>query len=397
MKPFVLEADKDKLFNPWEGHTFAEDFSTGLGAVSDAFNVEVHEVLNGEYTCSFSVPRTSRFFEILNPEMIIKIKVRQSDRVYKNDDSEGLYDLFVITKIDIKSNPDIATVTAKQYTMLYSNVIHSGNIVFNEYTNYDSPLRMIYSMNFSSIGESLKDKIEPLVLLADTLGIGGGTYPLPKVDISGITMNTPNLNTFLYGDKDSLANLTNMRLMRRLNVIYALPMNSDFKFDIRRGKNIKGISISRNIDNLTTEIVPYCSAENSDDTPIYGKHVKSKLADNYTFPHITAVDFSSRAKNLDDLNRIAEKYFDENKDIDKPTYSIEIDVLTYGEDADSVELGDIGVVHDSVFNLDVELPVTERTYDPVLERTTSLKLGTPTENPFNKIQKKINQIEKKIG
>ncbi|WP_433322446.1 phage tail spike protein [Weissella tructae] len=188
----------------------------------------------------------------------------------------------------------------------------------------------------------------------------------------------------------------------------------------RLGKNIKGLKYTVDTSNLVTEIVPTVSVQNGDASKIIeGKFVTSANANNYPIKHTKVVDVSQNVSfNQDATDAEIKKKIDEwskdwftksqNTGKDKPTVSVDIDVLSLQDSADyqdkfkdleTVQLTDTVTVYVPEFNINVLASVNEFHYDPLREQVTKLVVGaakvsfaSANKNQLNELQNTITQI-----
>lgn len=348
-----------------------------VGSISDAYNQSVHEVLNGEYTATFTITRNSKYFKLVKPEMFVRIAVNANDS-----------DIFIITKTDTK-NPGTMTVTCNQITMMTNDNYMRGDLT----TDYKTA---------SAIISEMRDKLD--------LPSQSFTY---STDISknagktDVTYSNQNPGQIMVGANNSLASIFNGRIVRKGNNMKLTSYNTGNSIDLRRGKNISGVYIEKNIDKLTTSIVGWFTMKDTegttgDETHVtqnhkqYSPEVNSPYKGKYNLPHRKYIDYSSRVENIPDLIDVSKQYFKENPGIDLPTYTITIDSAgSNSKRAKIAEVGDTARIYDPDYDLTTEQTVTERTFDPDKMINTSLKAGTVQQTIFRYLDKRISDANKK--
>lgn len=447
---------------------------SGLGRITTATNQDVHEVLNGDYTFSFEMLVTDKLFSKLKEEMIVATSVSVKDT-----------DFFYIKTINTK-NPGTVTVTCNHVTMLTNENYVRGKLSID--------------------GKTVKSVISELVSRLDLPGqnfsyLTDIDQTIGKTDI---VYTNSNPGQILIGDTNSLVSVLDARLVRKGMTLKLTSKNTGHYIDLRRGKNIAGVSINRNIDNLTTSIVPYFNMKSkevdtstNDNTPTnnggwtikrvddgivevtvdyasiytddntminnqklgkgsrwktdevrsqsgvtqyhvgtnqwllgteinltqgsigeviskplgsvkpsdtvpaeqlqYGPEVYSPYYSKYRLPHRKYVDYSSRVENIPDLIDISSRYFIENYKIDKPVYTINIDVANANQKrVVNAQIGDIARIYDPIYHLESNETIIERTFDPDLNSNKSLKAGVFQQTIFRYLDKRIKDSSQKV-
>lgn len=214
MKPVLLNEIKDYP-------------KSGLGRITTATNQQVHEMYNGDYTFSFDMLVTDKLFTKVKEEMIIATFVSKKDT-----------DFFYIKGTDVKS-PGVVTVSCSHVTMLTNENYVRGKLSID--------------------GKSVKSILSEMSGMLD-LPSQSFTYStdLDKtVGKTDITYENANPGQIMIGDANSLTSVLDARLVRKGMNLKLTNKNTGIYMDLRKGKNISGVNISKNIDNLTTSIVPY--------------------------------------------------------------------------------------------------------------------------------------------
>lgn len=351
--------------------------SNVVGIISDAYAQSVHEVLNGEYTATFTVNRTSDYFKKIKPEMYVKIAVNKNDS-----------DLFYITKTDTK-NPGTMVVTCNQITMMTNENYMRGDLTTDNRTA-------------SSIISELRTKLD--------LPSQSFTYSTDLTKNAGktdVTYSNMNPGQIMVGSENSLSAIFHGRVVRKGNNMNLTGFNTGNSIDLRRGKNISGVTIEKDISKLTTSIVGWFTMKDTEGTTgnethvtenhkQYSPEVNSQYKNNYNTPHRKYIDYSSRVDNIPDLIDLSSRYFIENPGIDLPTYTISID--TAGSNSKrfkTANVGDTARIYDPDYDLATEQTITERTFDPDRMINTALKAGTVQQTIFRYLDKRISDANKK--
>ncbi|MQS52176.1 hypothetical protein [Companilactobacillus mishanensis] len=348
-----------------------------VGRISDAYGQSVHEVLNGEYTYTFSVNKESKFYNLIKPEMFVEVATTATDTDY-----------FYVTKIQTK-NPGVRTFTCNHYTMQINNNYVRGEVLTNGRNAKDIISDMVSKLDFPSQRFNYHTDIN------DNAG---------ATDVSYLNQNP---GTILVGDTNSLASIFNARLVRHDTTLTLTSLKTGNSIDLRKGKNISGVDITSDISKLTTSIVGWYTVKDVAGTTDQNEHVdknhrqysqeiNSKYKGNYQLPHRMYIDYSSRVDNIPDLVDLVQNYFNENPGIDLPTYTISID--STGSNSKRVQvanIGDTARIYDPDYDLSTEQLISERTFDPDLMINTSLKAGTVQQTIFRYLDKRIKDASQK--
>lgn len=209
---------------------------SGLGRITTASHQQVHEVYNGDYTFSFDVLVIDKLFKKIKTEMIIATFVSKHDT-----------DFFYIKGTELKS-PGIVTVNCNHLTMLTNENYVRGKLSID--------------------GKKIKDILTEMSGMLDLPG-QSFTYSTDldqTVGKTDIVYENNNPGQIMIGESNSLTSVLDARLLRKGMNLKLTNKNTGNYMDLRKGKNIAGVSVSKNIDNLTTSIVPYYKykVDNSD-------------------------------------------------------------------------------------------------------------------------------------
>lgn len=214
MKPVLLNNIKDYP-------------KSGLGRITTATNQQVHEVYNGDYTFSFDMLVTDKLFKKVKEEMIIATFVSKQDT-----------DFFYVKTTDVKS-PGVVTVNCSHVTMLTNENYVRGKLSID--------------------GKSVKAILSEMSGMLDLPG-QSFTYSTSlndTVNNTKVVYENNNPGQIMIGDANSLTNILDARLVRKGMNLELSSKNTGHYMDLRKGKNISGVNISKSIENLTTSIVPY--------------------------------------------------------------------------------------------------------------------------------------------
>lgn len=342
--------------------------SLGLGIIPDVISDQVHEVENGAFTVELTIPKSSRFFNLIEPEMLVKLK----------PNSVVDYDIFKVTGVGKDSDSAVATVYCSQWTV-------EANNYFVKKMSVDGQTPQ------SALGGMQVDRECNFKFTSDI------TEPINGTDV---VYENKNPNEIILGESNSLQKITGGLVRRHLNTVSLLKNDKPNSIRLRRGKNINGLSINRSLDGLVTKIVPYVTIKGEDDQPDtveYGSEVISPNFGKYKNQYVLPVDYSGRADNVTDMQVLANKYFRENKNIDVPAYDVQVNVADYGSlRKEKVRCGDIAILYDPDYDLDVELEIYDTTYSSVLEEDLTISAGTQAVDLFHNLESLIEKNKSDI-
>ncbi len=344
------------------------DFSARGTPITNILTSQTHTAkttLDGAATAVFSIGRDNRLFGKIDGQMIVKLDSTQAT----------LDDLFVVHDTSLSSDGGVLTVNLQQYTAIAGNYLVTSDILPAGQT----PQALMQLLQTST------DRTMPLKL-SSTL-----TDPVT-------TDSTTTWRDTSVGDSvTTLAGLTQGHVYRYQDTISIEDQSdSPVTINLRRGKNIKGLTVTRNWDSVTTRMVPRytppastgtstttddsgattTTATDAKQQPVYGTTVVSPNADKYQGKTV-GVDYSSRATTDAELAEAAAKYFSENTGIDQPEYTITVDVLDYG----SKRLQTIGIdgtakIHDGLYGIDALLGISSIEYDFLTGQNVAVTAGT---------------------
>ncbi len=185
----------------------------------------------------------------------------------------------------------------------------------------------------------------------------------------------------------------------------------------RLGKNIAGLKYTVDVSNLTTEIVPTVTVNSTDvSRTIEGATVQSSRMGNYPLVYSKMVDVSQDVKvdegDTDDqikarINAFAADWFvkSANTGKDLPEVTVEVEVESLQDSADyadkfakleTIGLTDTVTVYVPEFGVNVTAIVNELHYDPIVERVTSLVVGTAKVSFADSNKSALSELENKV-
>ncbi|KRK90887.1 phage tail spike protein [Companilactobacillus futsaii] len=356
MTPILYKADETEFTN------------NGLGKITGIIQKSaiVQNTLNGAYTFDFELAKSSRFYNVVKEEMIVKVK----------PDSVRDYDLFMITDIDKDSTSGYVKVSCSHISVILNNYMAQSQIPIDGFT-------ASYILDYIKNATNTPGQFS---LTTDIDEQFAGTNVI-------FEPNT-NINEMVLGSTNSIAKVTGTYVLKdKFNM--NLTKADDFKtIVLRKGKNISNISVKRSLNGLVTAIIPYYKPkEGENKEPIYGSKIKSPLYSKYQHEYLKAVDFSSAVKGGKDFSAEANNYFNDNPGIDKPAYDVEINTFEYRSlRKQKFELADFAKIYDPDFDINVQLRIYEMQFDPINESATVIKAGTQATSVFHNLEKKIDNV-----
>jgi len=245
---------------------------SGLGRITTATNQDVHVLINGDYTYTFDMIVTDKLFSKVKEEMIVSTSVSPTST-----------DFFYVKNIGVK-NPGTVTVTCNHITMQTNENFVRGK--------------------FTIDGKSVKDIISEMSSRLDIKQNFSYSTDIDKtIGTTEITYTNENPGQILVGDTNSLVSVLDARLVRKGMTLKLTNKSTGRYIDLRRGKNIAGVSINRSIDNLVTSIVPYYTLK---PVETVDNSTDSTNANNWTIKNVTGnvTVGSNDAQLYDDSNQL---------------------------------------------------------------------------------------------
>lgn len=352
-----------------------DDFAhNGLGFLTDILKASITNNLNGDYSLYFEYKINGHLNEYIKNENIVKCKV-----------SDGSKQLFVIKNV-VKTF-DLIQVSCKHifYTLLDNFIEDTApkNLSCQSFLNWI----------FSKTNFSTKFK-----LFSDITTTKSARY-----------VRKNPVEVILGEESNSVVNLFGGELKRdNFNIYVNKNVGNDNGVKLIVGKNITGVNITIDTNNVYTRIMP----QGFDGLFLPEKYVDSPLINNYINPKICKVEFSdikydpedeSAYQNVNEayeaLRILTKELFDNG--IDKPKINVKIDWIELSKtneyknysNLEKILLGDIITV--DLLGLTYKTKVIKTVYNFLLDRIDSFEIGTLKANigtSTNSIQKQIEKI-----
>lgn len=225
-----------------------------------------------------------------------------------------------------------------------------------------------------------------------------------------------NVLEALGGTDGSLLDTFGGEYIRDNNTLHAYKQFGDKNVTyLTYGKNIEGLDMEVNIENIVIGIFPFVSRTvGGQETLITLDEKILKYDTGDTFPNgrIEPVDFSDKFEDdvtptQDQIRALATTYMNQviNSDKSKPLINVKVDFLElshYSEYYDfqqlvRVGLGDVVNIYYPPMNVDVESRVIKYEYDMVKGQYSKLELGKVKANFYTKLQDNIKDVEDQIN
>nr|DAP03563.1 MAG TPA: tail protein [Caudoviricetes sp.] len=229
-------------------------------------------------------------------------------------------------------------------------------------------------------------------------------------------IQSANVLEALGGTDGSLLDTFGGEYIRDNNTLHAYKQFGDKNVSyLTYGKNIEGLDMEVNIENIVIGIFPYVS-RNVDGTDklitLDEKILKYDTGDTFPNGRIEPVDFSENFEDdvtptQDQIRALATTYMNQavNSEKSKPLINVKVDFLElshYSEYYDfqqlvRIGLGDVVNIYYPPMNVDVESRVIKYEYDMVKGQYSKLELGKVKANFYTKLQDNIKDVEDQIN
>ncbi|MCH3934347.1 MAG: gp58-like family protein [Leuconostoc mesenteroides] len=351
--------------------------SQGLGSLVEIYDVDVEEQRNGLLQLTASYPVSGVRYADISVGRIILAKPNQRDDVHAFR--------IVSTELDISG---------------YAVTIEADSIT------YDLTHNLVKHLNASGNGQAFMTALKNAVVNPSIFAfysdiVTSSTTSLDYVNPMEAIMGTTGSFLQIWGGELKRENRRVAMFNRR---------GRDNVATFRLGKNISGLKYSVDISSLVTRIIPTKSVQNDDQTTttLEGTPVDSQYINNYEQIYTLPLEFTDDSiKTVADLNVAAKGWFTQNANTgrDKPTVTIDIDVLSLQDSADyqdkfknleSVSLTDTVTVYVPEYGVNVTAIVNELHYDPILDRVTKMTVGTAKQSFADSSRTQLSDLQDKI-
>ncbi|MDC2805548.1 phage tail spike protein [Leuconostoc suionicum] len=351
--------------------------SQGLGALVEIYDVDVAEQRNGLLQLTASYPVSGVRYADISVGRIILAKPNQRDDVHAFR--------IVNTELDISG---------------YALMIEADSIT------YDLTHNVIKHLVASGNGQSFMTALKNAIVNPSIFD-----FYSDIATTSSTSLDYVNPMEAIIGVQGSFLQIWGGEIKRENRRVAMFNRRGrDNVSTFRLGKNISGLKYSVNISSLVTRIIPTKSVQNDDQTTtiLEGAPVDSQYINNYEQIYTLPLEFTDDTiKTVDDLNEAAKSWFVQsaNTGRDKPTVTIDIDVLSLQDSADyqdkfknleSVSLTDTVTVYVPEYGVNVTAIVNELHYDPILDRVTKMTVGTAKQSFADSSRTQLSDLQDKI-
>ncbi|PFK01387.1 hypothetical protein COI97_16100 [Bacillus cereus] len=348
----------------------------GLGVITNIETCLVTEEFNGMFELEMSIEKCDDSPLVVIPKEDQIILAKSSD--FDNGQAFRVY--------DVDKDDD------------FSIFIRARHVSFDAKYHYVSSIvKTDYSANaaMETIMSRIEPKSHPFRLSTDL------------DTISKFESMFKGLDEVVQGTRGSLLDVYGGELTRdNWHVRYNKRRGSDTDIVIAAGKNLTGISVNVNTDDVFTRIVPFAkkNTEGSDEEYIYlpERFVDSPYINDYPKPRIKAVEIQD-VETEAQLRSKASTYFVRNK-TDVPKMNAKIGFVPLWEIEGNEELAGIERLHvgDRVtgrhpdITPDLTARVVKTIYDSINERYDSIELGDAKASITSDSKNEIEDIRESI-
>lgn len=346
------------------------DFDTlGIGVLRDFTSTPlITEVLKGEYILEFNYAKDGKYCEYLLNQNIIKA-LGQPFRIFSVDPSNDGY-----------------RVLAKHiYYDLKNNFLE--DVAPTNKTSQDALKWILDRTVFDNC----------FIVSGDCTELASSRYV--RMTPYEAIFNADNSILSRYGGEPEFD---------KYNIIIHQKRGRDTGVEIREGKNLKGIKITKDFSSIITKIYPV----GSNGLVLPEKYVTSDLINEYDTPRIDKREFSdigindetSEEEACELLRDACKKLFSDG--LDKPVISVSVDFIELSKtreyrkykNLETLELGDTIRVYIPSLNQDYKIRVIKIVKNALTGTITNLELGNETPSLItyqNSINKSVDSNIKK--
>ncbi|ADP69234.1 virion structural protein [Leuconostoc phage phiMH1] len=351
--------------------------SQGLGSLVEIYDVDVEEQRNGLLQLTASYPVSGVRYADISVGRLILAKPNQRDDIHAFR--------IVSTELDISG---------------YAVTIEADSIT------YDLTHNLVKHLVASGDGQSFMTALKNAIVNPSVF-----SFYSDIATSSTTSLNYVNPMEAIMGTTGSFLQIWGGELKRENRRVAMFNRRGrDNVATFRLGKNISGLKYSVDISSLVTRIIPTKSVQNDDQTTttLEGTPVDSQYINNYEQIYTLPLEFTDDTiKTVADLNAAAKGWFTQsaNTGRDKPTVTIDIDVLSLQDSADyqdkfknleSVSLTDTVTVYVPEYGVNVTAIVNELHYDPILDRVTKMTVGTAKQSFADSSRTQLSDLQDKI-
>lgn len=342
--------------------------SQGLGSIVDSIDCNVHEVLNGEYELEMQYPITGIQYKNIQNRCII----------YSKHDPYNDPQPFRIYRITKPMN-GIITVYARHVSYDLAGI----------------PIGVFSAENVTTALQGLE---------LNSLTTSPFSFGTDLSTVASFSCSYPQpCRNLLGGQEGSILDVYGGEYeWDKWNVNLKSRRGSDNGVRITYGKNLVDIEQDENIENLKTGIIPYwINSENGE--VVYSSPQIIQAPGSFNFSSVIPVDFAQKFDTQPTPEQLAEagqQYITDNK-VGVPIVSIDLSFAQLEQyslyestaDLEKVTMGDTVHVYFSQLGINVASRIVETNYDAILNRYTSVSVGSVRANIATTIADQQQQID----
>lgn len=211
----------------------------------------------------------------------------------------------------------------------------------------------------------------------------------------------------LIGAENSLVSRWGGYLQRDNFVLKHIPEGRDLGYEIRYGKNLKGISVEIDDSAVVTKLMPtWVNEENNVVQYLPERYIDSPIIGAYTEPRVAEYRVSVPENTEDPAGYVREKAMEQFSvaNIDKPLINYKVDFIAlrdlpeYREFVwiEEIDLYDIVNIIVSPMGLELSSNVIRYEYDCLKERFKSIEIGNFSNSLARNTSHLISQVDAKI-
>lgn len=351
--------------------------SQGLGSLVEIYDADVAEQRNGLLQFTASYPVTGVRYDDISVGRIILAKPNQRDE------------------------PHAFRITIADLDIMGHNVMIEADSI-----TYDLNHNIVKHLNVSGAdGQTMLSALKNAIVNPSIF-----TFYSDITHVSSTSLDYVNPMEAVMGVKGSFLQIWGGELKRENRRVAMFNRRGrDNVATFRLGKNISGLKYKVDISSLVTRILPIKSLQENDTTTyLEGTPVSSQYINSYEQIYTIKVDFTDDTiKTVDDLNKASANWFVDSANTarDKPSVTIDIDVLSLQDSADyqdkfkdleSVALTDTVTVYVPEYGINVTAIVNELHFDPIQERVTKLTVGTARMSFADSSRVQLSDLQDKV-
>ena len=340
-----------------------KDFTTKYGAINSVIEAFVEEERNGLFELSFIMLNTDSLFNYVKEDNIVVANA--------ND-----------------------TLLNQKFRIYMTRKLMNNRVeVFARHISFDLMYDYIDSVSFEN--QSCEYALNQLFRSSQFSKNYKGYSDIINAQNYNISM--ANVLEAIGGKEGSILDTfgTGAELLRDNENIHVLNKRGhDNSVSIEYKKNLTGFELEEDTTDLITRILPYAKytpkdeeGNSLDEVIVKASFVDSSLIANYSHPFISAIDYTDKFEEdeevtADKLKALAELEYKDNK-VDRPKQNFKIEFIPlskcvgYETLSDNISLCDTVTILDTRYNINTQAKVIKTTFNVLKNRYESIELGEP--------------------